>query len=174
MPEPIAPTSRLDSALDRHSPRFRPPPTPAASLAIHAAVGIVWLLLFAGAFSFGGVWAWATGLAYIAYDTVLLVFVGWQTRALLRPPPTAVPGARTAETLAVVVAARNEAAVLPQTIRALLAQAEPPDAIVIADDGSTDASARLLVDDFGLAEPAPDDRLAALDARRPRRQGPGP
>ncbi len=145
-------TLRLEDALVQHSPRHRPGTTPAASLAIHAAVGALWLLLFAGAFALGGVWAWTTGVAYIVYDTVLLVFVGWQTRGLLRSATS--DGPRVRQTLAVVVAAHDEAAVLPQTIRSLLAQADPPDAIVIADDGSTDDSVRRLVDDFGLVEPA--------------------
>ncbi len=146
-------TLRLEDALVLNSPRYRPGATPAASLLIHAAVGAVWLLLFLGAFSLGGVWAWSTGVVYIVYDTLLLVFVGWQTLALLRPEPAATGGAR--ETLGIVVAARDEAAVLPQTIRALLAQAEPPEAIVIADDGSTDGSAQQLIEGFGFADAAP-------------------
>ena len=54
-----------------------------------------------------------------------------------------------------VVAAHDEAKVLPQTIASLLAQEEPPDAIVIADDGSTDGTATLLVDRFAFVEPRP-------------------
>ena len=122
------------------------------SLLVHGSVAIVWLSLFAAAFMSGGVWAWATGIAYIVYDTLLLVFVAWQTRGLLRAPADAVPfGA--ARTLAVVVAARDEAKVLSRTVTSLLAQDEAPDAIVIADDGSTDGTSALLVARFGFDEP---------------------
>jgi len=144
----------LEDALVLNSPRFLPRVTPFASLLVHGAVGVVWLLLFASAFSLGGIYAWSTGVAYILYDTLLLAFVGWQTWSLLRPP-VAVAGNTRAETLAVVVAAHNEAKVLAQTISSLLAQEEPPDAIVIADDGSTDGTSALLVAQFGFAEPAP-------------------
>ncbi|MEO8935358.1 MAG: glycosyltransferase [Burkholderiaceae bacterium] len=144
---------RLEDALVRNSPRYLPRATPLASLLVHGAVGGVWLLLFASAFSLGGVYAWSTGIAYILYDTVLLVFVGWQTWTLLRPPLVPAPDVRR-EGLTIVVAAHNEAAVLPESIASLLAQDDPPDAIVIADDGSTDASSALLVERFGLEEPA--------------------
>ncbi len=145
-------THRLEDALALHSPRFQANDTPLASLLIHGTVGLVWILLFAGAFSLGGIYAWSTGVAYIVYDTLLLVFVGWKTWTLLRPP---VRGAAVVagERLAVVVAAHDEAKVLPQTIASLLAQDEPPDAIVVADDGSSDGTAALLVERFGFVEP---------------------
>ena len=143
----------LEDALLAHSPRFLPRVTPIASVLVHGAVAVVWLLLFAGAFALGGVYAWSTGIAYIAYDTLLLAFVGWQTWTLLAPAtPEPIPTTR--ETLAVVVAAHDEAKVLPQTIAALLAQDDPPDAIVIADDGSSDGTGALLVERFGFVEPA--------------------
>ncbi len=144
-------TARLDDALVLHSPRFLPRVTPLASLLVHGSVAIVWLLLFASAFSLGGIYAWATGVAYIVYDTVLLVFVGWKTWALVSPA-VATPAAGR-QTLAVVVAAHNEAKVLSQTVASLLGQDEPPDAIVIADDGSSDGTAGLLVAHFGFDLP---------------------
>ena len=55
--------------------------------------------------------------------------------------------------LAALVAAKNEAAVLPATLGALLDQTDPPDEIIIADDGSTDATAEVLCTRFGLTEP---------------------
>ncbi len=144
---------RLEDALALNSPRHLPRVTPLASLLVHGSVGLLWLLLFAGAFTLGGVYAWSTGLAYIVYDTVLLAFVGWQTLALMRPPaPSAAPSR--IERLSVVVAAHNEAKVLVETIGSLLAQDEAPDAIVIADDGSNDGTGALLVERFGLPEPA--------------------
>ena len=55
--------------------------------------------------------------------------------------------------LAALVAAKNEAPVLPATLGALLDQTDPPDEIIIADDGSTDATAEMLCTRFGLTEP---------------------
>ena len=92
------------------------------------------------------------GLAYIAYDTILQVFVGWHSWRLLRPRSATVEAGPRC-TVAVVVAAHNEAAVLPATIAALLAQSDAADEIVIADDGSTDATAALLAAQHGLAPP---------------------
>jgi cellulose synthase/poly-beta-1,6-N-acetylglucosamine synthase-like glycosyltransferase len=120
---------------------------------VHGSVGVMWLLLFASAFALGGIYAWSTGVAYIVYDTILLVFVGYKTLTLLRPP-LAMPAPAISERLAVVIAAHNEAKVLPETIAAMLAQHEPPDAIVIADDGSDDETSVLLVERFGFEEPA--------------------
>ena len=61
-------------------------------MAIHAAVVVAWVALFVLAFVQGGVLAWSVGIAYIAYDTLLQVFVGWHTWRLLRPPPHILPG----------------------------------------------------------------------------------
>lgn len=124
-----------------------------ASRLIHGGVALLWLLLFAGAFAFTGVFAWSVGLVYIAYDTVLLLFTAIATWPLRNPSAPAPPGPRASIT--VIVAAHNEAAVLPVTLAALFAQDQPPDRIVIADDGSTDGTAALLADRFGLALPAP-------------------
>jgi cellulose synthase/poly-beta-1,6-N-acetylglucosamine synthase-like glycosyltransferase len=148
-------TVSLHDALALSSPRYLPRSTPAASLIVHGAVGIVWLLLFASTFSLGGIYAWSTGVAYILYDTVLLAFVGYQTLALLRPrvPASASHAVPERQRIAVVVAAHNEAAVLYETITSMFSQADPPDAIIIADDGSTDGTSRLLVERFGLDEP---------------------
>ncbi len=141
----------LDPVLRANSPRYTPEPTPWPSIAIHGGVTLLWLVLLAGAFTFTGVFAWSVGLVYIAYDTVLLGFTFVQTWALRRDRPTPTPG--TPATLAVIVAAHNEAAVLPVTLAALFAQSAPPERIVIADDGSTDASADVLTRDFGLIAP---------------------
>jgi len=143
----------LDETLRRHSPRFLPRTTPIASAIVHGAVGLVWLLLFAGAFSFGGIYAWLTGVAYIIYDTVLLLFVGYQTLTLLRPTIDR-STTRSTEAMTVVVAAHNEASVLPQMLMSLLEQHEPPEAIVIADDGSSDDTPGLLRERFGFEPPA--------------------
>ena len=144
--------SRLpDQILRANSPRFSPPPTPWPSFAIHGGILLLWIALFWRAFMGGGVFAWSTGIVYVTYDTVLLGFVFWQTLELLRPASgTVVEGARA--TLGVVVAAHNEASVLPVTLDALFAQTDAPDAIVIADDGSSDTTAQVLAM-YGLSMP---------------------
>ncbi|MDQ6685756.1 MAG: glycosyltransferase family 2 protein [Pseudomonadota bacterium] len=145
MSDPLAPALALASS------RITPPPTPLASVAIHAAVLIAWVGLFVLAFSHGGVLAWSVGIAYIAYDTVLQVFVGWHTWRLLRPPLSI--AIATPQRLAVIIAAHNEAKVLPATLAALFAQIEPADEIVVADDGSSDATASWLGQSYGLSTP---------------------
>ena len=133
------------------SPRYAPPPTPWRSRLIHGGALVLWVLLFARAFGGGGLFAWSAGLAYIGYDTVLLVFVFWQTLALLRrtvaPRHTVLPRA------SVIVAAHNEERVLPAALRTLLAQTSPATTILVADDGSTDGTAALLRGRYGLAVP---------------------
>ena len=110
------------------------------------------MVLFARAFGGGGLFAWSAGLVYILYDTVLLAFVFWHTLALLRPAPAATGAPLPPAT--VVVAAHDEVAALPITLAALFAQTSPPAAILIADDGSSDATATLLARSYGLAAPA--------------------
>ena len=147
MTDPLAPALALASS------RLSPPPTPARSAVIHGLVLAAWVTLFVLAFRQGGVFAWSVGLAYIAYDTVLQAFVGWQTWRLLRP--AAVPASEGERcTMTVIVAAHNEAAVLPATIAALLAQTDGADEIVIADDGSSDATGAVLGDRYALTAPA--------------------
>ncbi|VVE38170.1 glycosyl transferase [Pandoraea pneumonica] len=157
----ITKASRLEAARERHSPRFTLPATPLASWLVHGAVAVLWCLLFAQAFFLKGVFAWGTGVAYVVYDTVLLAFVFWKARRLMRPDPDdAEPAAANmaaahAETLTmgVVVAAHNEAAALPVTLQALMAQQRVPDLIVIADDGSRDGTVALLTERYGLTDP---------------------
>ena len=163
----------LSTARTAASSRLSPPPTPWPSVAIHAAVLALWLLLFALAFRGQGLLAWAVGAVYIAYDTALLAFVGWRTVHLLRPAPTSphAPALALAlgtepPTLAVIIAARDEATVLPVTLAALLAQTDPPDAIVIADDGSSDGTAALLAERYGLLA-APLGGLSAASPSHP-------
>ncbi len=134
------------------SPRFVPPPTPLRSRLIHGGALVVWVLLFLRAFGGGGLFAWSAGLAYIAYDTVLLAFVFWQTLALLRPAPPRAAGAP-GPAATIIVAAHNEAAVLPVTLAALFAQTSPAQSILIVDDGSDDGTAALLQASYGLAAP---------------------
>jgi cellulose synthase/poly-beta-1,6-N-acetylglucosamine synthase-like glycosyltransferase len=150
--------TRLSAELDRirHalSPRYAPPPTPGRAMLIHGGVTLLWIVLFARAFGAGSVFAWSAGLAYIAYDTALLVFVFVQTLPLLRRFASSDAAEQPAPTLGVIVAAHNEASVLPATLAALFAQTQPPDLVVIADDGSDDDTAALLLRDYGLETPA--------------------
>ena len=153
-------TQTLDQAFRAASPRRTHPATPAATVLIHGAVLVLWVVLLARAFGGGGVFAWSTGMVYVGYDTVLLGFVAWQTWRLFRTPraaagPTAAGGGTggTPVTLGVLVAAHNEAGILPRTLAALFAQEDRPDQIVIADDGSFDGTAALLAG-YGLAQPA--------------------
>ena len=144
-------TSDLAVAFEAASPRPAPPPTPAASVLIHGAVLALWVVLLVRAFGGGGVYAWSTGIVYVGYDTVLLGFVAWQTWRLLRPIAPAAAGAPRPG-LGVIVAAHNEAGILPRTLGCLFAQTDAPDLIVIADDGSVDGTAELLAG-FGLSPP---------------------
>lgn len=110
-----------------------------------------WIALFVLAFVQGGVLAWSVGIAYVLYDTLLQGFVAWFTWRLTRPLPAGPAGERCS--VGVIVAAHNEAKVLAATIAALLSQTDPPDEIVIADDGSGDATAALLAERYGLDAP---------------------
>ena len=140
--------ARLRQAI---SPRYAPPPTPLRSRLIHGGALALWLVLFARAFGGGGLFAWSAGLAYILYDAVLLGFVFWHTLALLRPALPTTTGPLPAAT--VIVAAHDEAGVLPATLAALFAQASRAAAILIADDGSGDGTAALLQGRYRLTAP---------------------
>jgi cellulose synthase/poly-beta-1,6-N-acetylglucosamine synthase-like glycosyltransferase len=144
-------TASLETTLRRVSPRYTHPATPLASLLIHGSVLALWLLLFAQAFFAVGLRGWSVGIVYVGYDTFLLAFTFWQTWPLRRT--VAPPAANRRPSLAVIIAAYNEAAVLRGTIAALLAQTDPPDEILLADDGSTDGTASLLRTEYGLAPP---------------------
>ena len=110
----------------------------------------LWLFLFARAFVLHGLFAWSVGIVYVGYDTALLAFVAWHTFQLSRTLGAGRAEPATPLSLSVIVAAHDEAAVLPTTLAALFRQSEPADLIVIADDGSTDGTAQLLEDEFGL------------------------
>jgi cellulose synthase/poly-beta-1,6-N-acetylglucosamine synthase-like glycosyltransferase len=158
----------LEQALALASPRIVPRPTTLLSTLIHLSVVVVWLLLFARAFFLQGVVAWSTGIAYVVYDTLLLVFVTVKTLPLMRPPTPLDPASdrRSLPSMGVIVASHNEAAVLPITLAALLRQTHGPAQIVIADDGSTDGTAALLTGRFGLTA-APDGELSAPSRLHP-------
>ena len=145
-------SSDLERAFAAASPRVAPEPTPWTSLAIHGAVALLFVLLAARAFAASNLAAWSAGFAYLVYDTALIVIVFRQTLPLLRPAAVAA-GSGVPPTLGVIVAAHDEAVVLAITLRALLAQRDAPDVVLIADDGSRDATPEVLAG-FGLVPPA--------------------
>ncbi len=162
----------LERAFLRASPRFAAPPAGAdlpagttrgrlraawPSLAIHGGAALLFVALAVRAVVADDLFAWSAGLVYVTYDTVLIALVFQQTLPLLKAtarPVSAMPTRAGGPTLGVIVAAHDEAAVLPVTLRALLAQDDPPDLILIADDGSRDDTPAVLARAFGLA-PAP-------------------
>ena len=71
----IVVNNTLEQALALASPRILPRRSTLASTLIHSSVVVLWLLLFARAFFLRGALAWSTGIAYVVYDTLLLIFV---------------------------------------------------------------------------------------------------
>ena len=143
----------LDEARRRASPRLTPPSGIAwPALLIHGGLTLLWLGLLVRAVLPDSAWPWAAGFVYIGYDTALLLFVFWQTLPLLRHDKTPVTPLRL-PSLAVVVAAHDEDEVLAATLKALLGQSDPPDRIVVADDGSGSGTLDLLARVFGLVVP---------------------
>jgi cellulose synthase/poly-beta-1,6-N-acetylglucosamine synthase-like glycosyltransferase len=163
-----APRRSLEEALAAVSPRIVPRKATWAGRLIHGGVTALWILLFARAFFLHGLVAWATGIAYVLYDTVLLFFVtvkSWPLAGGFRPAQAASLPRRMPE-MGVIVASHNEAAVLPVTLAALLEQVDGPAQIVIADDGSSDGTEALLTSRFGLTTPALGE-LSAASTRYP-------
>jgi cellulose synthase/poly-beta-1,6-N-acetylglucosamine synthase-like glycosyltransferase len=122
---------------------------------------VLGLLIFSlyASFAFHGVAAWTIGLIYISYDSLLLAFmvvssqvaVTREERRRLAPPAAAPPvGTVKRPTLTVLICARNERLVLPQCLRALAAQTEPADEIIVIDDGSTDRMISWLIDEYDI------------------------
>jgi cellulose synthase/poly-beta-1,6-N-acetylglucosamine synthase-like glycosyltransferase len=148
-------TTSLQAAFAAASPRITPRRMPFISLAIYVAVIGLWALLFGRSLFLNSIWAWSAGMVYIAYDTALMLYVVWQTLPLATTrvqPPVSV--AATRPSIGILIAAHNEALNLPAALAAIARQSDPPDLILIADDGSRDASDVLLRDGYGLAIPA--------------------
>jgi cellulose synthase/poly-beta-1,6-N-acetylglucosamine synthase-like glycosyltransferase len=126
-----------------------------ASKAINAVALALFVALIAQSFFREGLAAWSVGIVYILYDTFLLAFTAIQIRRLGqgRQAPPAIPIISPRRpTLAVIVAAYNEAPVLRVTMDRLAAQEEPPEVILLADDGSNDATPEVLRAEYGLTE----------------------
>lgn len=150
----------LAKAFLAQSPRLSPRRVPIASHLIGLAVPIVFVVLVVQAFLRQGLAVWSVGVAYILYDTALLVFTAWQIRDLARVAVT--PSIGPAPSFGVIVAAHDEAGVIRLTIDRLLAQDEAPEAILIADDGSRDDTPAAMLGGYALAAPRLDE-MATVD-----------
>jgi cellulose synthase/poly-beta-1,6-N-acetylglucosamine synthase-like glycosyltransferase len=149
-PSAISIAPPLEQALVRESPRITPRPVPVVSVLISSTALVLFFLLLLPAFFRQNLAAWSLGVAYILYDTFLLGFTASKI-ARLRQTFSGTPTTR--PTLAVIIAAHNEAAVLGATIGHLRKQADAPDLIVIADDGSSDTTPETLHRLYGLTPP---------------------
>lgn len=147
----------LDSRFRTVSPRLNPKPFPFISLALHGGSIALFCLLLWQAWGQSGVLAWSVGLAYVAYDTALILFVAAKTLPLMQIQTPANEDKRAGSRVAVLIAARNEHAVLAATVEALAGQDLPPDMILLVDDGSTDRTPQVLEQAFGLAVPRPSE-----------------
>ncbi|WP_242098199.1 MULTISPECIES: glycosyltransferase [unclassified Sphingomonas] len=143
----------LAATLHARSPRHSPPAVPLASRLIGAVGPILFCALIVQAFLRQGLAVWSIGIVYILYDTALLAFTAVKIAPLRHGLPARASAAAVRPTLAVIVAAHNEAGVLAATIARLAGQAEAPDTILIADDGSSDATPQLFASRYGLATP---------------------
>lgn len=151
----IQPQLLLENAFLKASSRLNPRRVSVRSQLIPVLVLISSLFIFAMAYFAKGIFAWSAGLAYIFYDTALLVFVAWQTLPLIKNKSTF--AAQNVEfaliaspTIGVVIAAYNEAEVLERTIDSLIKQTHPPEQILIVDDGSSDGTAAKLAHLYGF------------------------
>ncbi|MFW2830038.1 glycosyltransferase family 2 protein [Sphingomonas sp. ID0503] len=140
-------------AFERQSPRLTARPVGWRSHVIGAFAPVLFLTLTAMTFYRHNAAAWAVGIAYILYDTALLVFTARQIRPLRHGSPVPPLKGAARPTLGVIIAAYNEAQALGITIDTLAGQADPPELILLADDGSTDGSAAVLADLYGLEPP---------------------
>ena len=121
---------------------------------IYAAVLAVWIALTGAALLTQSVFAWSVGIAYVAYDTALIAFVATRIATLFRAKPIPLAPVGAQPSIGVLVAAWNEGEALPRTIDALLAQDDPADLVVVADDGSDDTMASVLGTRYAIAPPA--------------------
>ena len=145
----------MKHAFAQQSPRISPRRVPLAGRVISAVPLFVFAALIAQAWLRNGVLAWSVGIAYIAYDTALLLFTAWAILPLRHGPPAITTVAEPRRpTLGVIIAAHNEARVLGMTIEALAQQVDPPELILLADDGSNDDTPAVLKRLYGLETPA--------------------
>ena len=153
-------SSTLEQAFAIASPRITPRKPSNISKLIHWFILAFTLMIFSRFFSANGIYAWSTGLAYIVYDTALLIFVTWHTLPLLKKQltfnylqPSQQVKQPSTTTVGVIIAAYNEVDVLGITIQALMQQRYVPDQMIIADDGSDDGTSQLLIREYGFDAP---------------------
>lgn len=88
--------------------------------------------------------AWVLGACLLSYDVLLVVRMTWLGRqgiyhstAVATAPPRILDPASTV-TVAALIAAKNEEAVIVETLQSLLVGPNPPDEIMVIDDHSRD------------------------------------
>jgi cellulose synthase/poly-beta-1,6-N-acetylglucosamine synthase-like glycosyltransferase len=152
--------SELEAALRRVSPRFTRPASTLRGLFVFGSVVSVWIVLTVGAWFAHGIFAWATGLTYIAYDTFLLLYIAIKTFFILSKDPDhqssqPVSGQLNGNqvSLGILIAAYNEAKALPTTLDALLLELKECDVVLIIDDGSDDETGETLARYYGIQWP---------------------
>ncbi len=151
MPYDATPPDGLDAARASATPFFPHGKAPLRPILIHGAITTLWVILCARAFLPHGLLVWAVGLVYVAYDAFLMGFVWWNIRDMDRT--RALSSDATLPPVAIIIAAFNEAAVLERSIAALAAQSLPPAMIIVADDGSTDATREVFGQCYGIGLP---------------------
>jgi cellulose synthase/poly-beta-1,6-N-acetylglucosamine synthase-like glycosyltransferase len=99
---------------------------------------------------FQGLAGWLPGVFYIFYDTFLLSYVTAATVKTIRRGTPLPAGEASPLSLSVLIAARNERAVIHSCIERILPQLRPEDELWIVNDGSTDGSFEDLVVRYDL------------------------
>jgi cytochrome b561/cellulose synthase/poly-beta-1,6-N-acetylglucosamine synthase-like glycosyltransferase len=122
---------------------------------LFGAVLVLWLTSLAGVWTLSGVASWSVGLLYVVYDTWLIVFVFLELRDRASGARSTGGSAGPYQSVAVLIAARNEAHALPATLHALLRQDDMPEEIWVIDDGSLDDTLAVLAGSFGVAAAEP-------------------
>lgn len=135
------------------SPRYTEPSIPWKSTLCNILAPCLFVALLSQAFARESLAVWAVGIAYILYDTALLLFTALQIRELHSTPIRTGIQEPQSQTLGVIIAAYNEGSILATTVRRLQSQHRPPDVICIADDGSNDTTADVMISEFGIAVP---------------------
>lgn len=137
-------------------------PRGAVFVCLLATVAVALLATLAAAFVLPAPWSWLVGWTWLAWDTWLGLRLTLLAAGAVRAPAPAAPGGAR-PTLTVLIAARDEAAVLPATLAALDAQDEPAETVIVIDDGSRDGTATWLAtqgvtfaaDGWGVARTRP-------------------
>ena len=145
----------LEPGFRALSPRLSPRPVPWLGLLLGWAGPTLLVILLWQSLHRTSLVGWSVGLAYLGYDTFLLGFTAmqlWPLRHTMRAIPQPAASAPRAR-LGAIIAAHNEQSSLQITIDTLAGQDQPPELIVLADDGSTDDSAQVLRVAYGLETP---------------------